>query len=111
MASKQEAREGSSGPSGDAPIKEEKSGHKDKSVLQAKLTKLAIQIGYAGKDDCRIFIVVDEFLSDLWVYDFLCVCVCVCRFDHRYPDGHHFDNDLLHQNFRLREPAVEKRVL
>jgi Ca2+ transporting ATPase len=77
MASKQEAREGSSGPSGDAPIKEEKSGHKDKSVLQAKLTKLAIQIGYAGKDDCRIFIVVDEFLSDLWVYDFLCVCVCV----------------------------------
>ena len=24
-------------------------GHKEKSVLQAKLTKLAIQIGYAGK--------------------------------------------------------------
>lgn len=108
MASKQEAREGSSGPSGDAPIKEEKSGHKDKSVLQAKLTKLAIQIGYAGKDDCRIFIVVDEFLSDLLGVRLL---FYVCRFDHRYPDGHHFDNDLLHQNFRLRGPAVEKRVL
>lgn len=25
------------------------SGHKEKSVLQAKLTKLAIQIGYAGR--------------------------------------------------------------
>lgn len=25
-------------------------GRKEKSVLQAKLTKLAIQIGYAGKD-------------------------------------------------------------
>lgn len=48
MASKQETREGSSCPAEDAPIKEEKSGHKDKSVLQAKLTKLAIQIGYAG---------------------------------------------------------------
>ena len=36
-------------PSRDDAEKEEKSSHsKDKSVLQAKLTKLAIQIGYAG---------------------------------------------------------------
>jgi len=36
-------------PSRDEAEKEEKSSHsKDKSVLQAKLTKLAIQIGYAG---------------------------------------------------------------
>ncbi len=73
MASKQEVREGSSGPSGDAPIKEEKSGHKDKSVLQAKLTKLAIQIGYAGKDDFRIFfLLMNSYLT--FGYDlFLCV--------------------------------------
>ena len=36
-------------PSRDDAEKEEKSSHsKYKSVLQAKLTKLAIQIGYAG---------------------------------------------------------------
>ena len=34
---------------GSAPATEEH-GKKEKSVLQAKLTKLAIQIGYAGKD-------------------------------------------------------------
>lgn len=71
MASKQEAREGSTGPSGDAPIKEEKSGHKDKSVLQAKLTKLAIQIGYAGKTIHFFFI--DQIVLDLW--DGLVFCV------------------------------------
>ena len=47
-ADSQDDREGSRGPSSDAPIKEEKSHNKEKSVLQAKLTKLAIQIGYAG---------------------------------------------------------------
>lgn len=31
------------------PSTEEPEAKKDKSVLQAKLTKLAIQIGYAGK--------------------------------------------------------------
>ena len=40
----QDDREGSSG----GAAKEEKSHNKEKSVLQAKLTKLAIQIGYAG---------------------------------------------------------------
>ena len=30
------------------PLVEKSSGRKEKSVLQAKLTKLAIQIGYAG---------------------------------------------------------------
>ena len=35
--------------SGGGTTKEEPSKTKDKSVLQAKLTKLAIQIGYAGK--------------------------------------------------------------
>lgn len=37
------------------PSTEEPEAKKDKSVLQAKLTKLAIQIGYAGK--CRYLIV------------------------------------------------------
>ena len=32
-----------------APAAATQSGRKEKSVLQAKLTKLAIQIGYAGK--------------------------------------------------------------
>lgn len=38
-------------PDGDARHKEDKEekGKKERSVLQAKLTKLAIQIGYAGK--------------------------------------------------------------
>lgn len=35
--------------SGGSAPKEEHSKTKEKSVLQAKLTKLAIQIGYAGK--------------------------------------------------------------
>ena len=46
-----EAEAGSSAGGGGASSseKEEKASHmKDKSVLQAKLTKLAIQIGYAG---------------------------------------------------------------
>lgn len=34
---------------GGAEKSEEEPAKKDKSVLQAKLTKLAIQIGYAGK--------------------------------------------------------------
>lgn len=49
MASKQEAMDASVGPTSDAPVEEKRSSHKNKSVLQAKLTKLAIQIGYAGK--------------------------------------------------------------
>ncbi|XP_046653831.1 plasma membrane calcium-transporting ATPase 2-like isoform X2 [Daphnia pulicaria] len=71
MASKQEAREGSSGPSGDAPIKEEKSGHKDKSVLQAKLTKLAIQIGYAGSTIAilTVIILITTFCIKTFVYE------------------------------------------
>lgn len=43
-------REGSAGPS-EAVAKEEKAHSKEKSVLQAKLTKLAIQIGYAGNEE------------------------------------------------------------
>lgn len=31
-------------------VKEESEGKKERSVLQAKLTRLAIQIGYAGLD-------------------------------------------------------------
>lgn len=49
MASKQEAMDASVGPTSDAPVEEKRSSHKNKSVLRAKLTKLAIQIGYAGK--------------------------------------------------------------
>lgn len=37
------------GPAGGQSGDSEEGGKKDKSVLQAKLTKLAIQIGYAGK--------------------------------------------------------------
>lgn len=34
------------------PAKQEGSSRKEQSVLQTKLTKLAIQIGYAGNYDC-----------------------------------------------------------
>ncbi|KAK4018212.1 hypothetical protein OUZ56_000280 [Daphnia magna] len=71
MASKQETREGSSCPAEDAPIKEEKSGHKDKSVLQAKLTKLAIQIGYAGSTIAilTVIILITTFCIKTFVYE------------------------------------------
>lgn len=49
MARKQEAMDASVGPTSDAAVEEKRSSHKNKSVLRAKLTKLAIQIGYAGK--------------------------------------------------------------
>lgn len=37
---------------------EEEPAKKDKSVLQAKLTKLAIQIGYAGKLSNNFFVFI-----------------------------------------------------
>ena len=36
---------------GEAEVKAKSSSRKEKSVLQSKLTRLAIQIGYAGKDN------------------------------------------------------------
>ena len=46
-----EVNNDAAGGSSSAAEKKEKSSTKEKSVLQAKLTKLAIQIGYAGNDD------------------------------------------------------------
>jgi len=46
----------------DAKIKKPAAGHKEKSVLQAKLTKLTIKIGYVGQSDSRYFL--QSFCTD-----------------------------------------------
>ena len=48
-ANAQKVGNAKSGEEEDKPAPAASSGRKEKSVLQAKLTKLAIQIGYAGK--------------------------------------------------------------
>ena len=103
-ADSQDDREGSRGPSSDAPIKEEKSHNKEKSVLQAKLTKLAIQIGYAGNGG------FNQLCSILVWKGYWRNCMFL-RFHYRHLDRHHPDCYLLHQDIRLRGPAVEERIL
>ena len=103
-ADSQDDREGSRGPSSDAPIKEEKSHNKEKSVLQAKLTKLAIQIGYAGNGG------FNQLCSILVRKGYWRNCMFL-RFHYRHLDRHHPDCYLLHQDIRLRGPAVEERIL
>lgn len=50
--------EGGENHHGSAPAPAEESGKKEKSVLQAKLTKLAIQIGYAGSTIAVLTVVI-----------------------------------------------------
>ncbi|KAI9565770.1 hypothetical protein GHT06_009563 [Daphnia sinensis] len=70
-ASKQEAVDESVGPSGDASVKEKRSSHKNKSVLQDKLTKLAIQIGYAGSAVAilTVIILITTFCIKTFIYE------------------------------------------
>ncbi|EJD74053.1 calcium ATPase [Loa loa] len=55
--------EGSNGDLGNEAIKDEVESKKERSVLQAKLTRLAIQIGYAGSfvAGCTVLILVTRF--------------------------------------------------
>lgn len=53
-----------------------KSHRKEKSVLQAKLTKLAVQIGYAGKR-CYVSATFGSELT-LLCMEVNSACVCVC---------------------------------
>uniref|UniRef100_A0AAF5I4Q7 Calcium-transporting ATPase n=1 Tax=Strongyloides stercoralis TaxID=6248 RepID=A0AAF5I4Q7_STRER len=61
------------GPSKDPPasIKPEEEGKKERSVLQAKLTRLAIQIGYAGSfvAGCTVLILVIRFCISRYAID------------------------------------------
>ncbi|CEF71354.1 Plasma membrane calcium-transporting ATPase 3 [Strongyloides ratti] len=61
------------GPSKDPPIsfKTEEEGKKERSVLQAKLTRLAIQIGYAGSfvAGCTVLILVIRFCISRYAID------------------------------------------
>ncbi|XP_057374431.1 plasma membrane calcium-transporting ATPase 2-like [Daphnia carinata] len=68
--SKQGAMDESVGPTGDAAVKEKRSSHKNKSVLQAKLTKLAIQIGYAGSAVAilTVIILITTFCIKTFIY-------------------------------------------
>ena len=50
--------EGGENHHGSAPASSEESNKKEKSVLQAKLTKLAIQIGYAGSTIAVLTVVI-----------------------------------------------------
>lgn len=90
-ADRPEAKEEAGGDGGGGGAsredKEEKASHsKEKSVLQAKLTKLAIQIGYAGKHfvwlQCPFRLRYSES------------CLCF-RFHRRCTDSHHSDYQLL----------------
>jgi len=78
----------------------EKSHSKEKSVLQAKLTKLAIQIGYAGM---TLWPTVRES-GRKSTNNFL------FRFDHCHPYRDHPDHDVLHQEVRLRRAAMAERI-
>ncbi|KZS02497.1 Calcium-transporting ATPase, partial [Daphnia magna] len=70
MASKQEAMDASVGPTSDAAVEEKRSSHKNKSVLRAKLTKLAIQIGYAGSAVAilTVIILITTFCIKTFIY-------------------------------------------
>lgn len=62
---------GGSGGSGSGEAREEGPQKKEKSVLQAKLTKLAIQIGYAGSTIAvlTVAILVIQFCVKTFVID------------------------------------------
>ena len=75
----------------------EKSSSKGKSVLQVKLTKLAIQIGYAGM--CLSRIPAGRALT-----------FSLDRHDHRHPYCHHPDPEVQHHQIRLRKTTVAQHV-
>jgi len=94
---------GSSGGGGaSSDDKEEKASHsKEKSVLQAKLTKLAIQIGYAGITLLHNYFML-TFLSLCYIYQ-----IFFYRFNYCYFDGDYLDRQLLHNDFRCGQEAME----
>lgn len=69
---------------------EESSERKEKSVLQAKLTKLAIQIGYAGMCASVPIVLRVRNTSTSVLY-----CVSLCRLYNCHIDGYHTCDPLL----------------
>lgn len=64
---------------GDGEEKEKKKPNphkKEKSVLQGKLTKLAVQIGKAGRSECHQYVVyiVTSMDAVLWLWRRILVC-------------------------------------
>lgn len=70
---------------------------KEKSVLQAKLTKLAIQIGYGGKREPRNDLRMEQNNDAYLTYLFF----CVCRFGNSGANCGHSHTTLCLQDVRL----------